>query len=200
MGIHIPENIILILFSQYIGVCGIQEKIPQYQSYCYNGNSCTWKDSLCVETLFQLHYDFMMEIWNIDREVHNVSQQATSNFRVLLNHMVVLNRIKPNVVPVSSGGAMWAQRCSPNLVNIGSGNGLVPTLAPSHDQGWRLLNAPFINFSISKISDLAKVTVSIFEFIFDRCHHGWAVATPDKYKRWHSIDKLCFDNAEKLKK
>ena len=44
----------------------------------------------------------------------------------------------------------------------------------------------WVKFSISKISNLAKVPVRFFAritFIFDRYHRAWAAATPDKYQR-----------------
>ena len=52
----------------------------------------------------------------------------------------------------------------------------------------------FVNFSISKIYDLAKAFIIWSTFIFDS-----AVATPVKYK--YDIQFIvCFDNAEKLNK
>ena len=45
--------------------------------------------------------------------------------------------------------------------------------------------APFVNFSVSKIFDLAKVPVYIFliSVIFNKCHRSWASVTPVKYER-----------------
>ena len=56
---------------------------------------------------------------------------------------------------------------------------------PYHNSsGVGVTKAPVVNFSVSKMFNLAKVPVKILwvTFIFDRCHCSWAAATPIKYK------------------
>ena len=53
--------------------------------------------------------------------------------------------------------------------------------------GVRVTNAPFVNFSVSKIFDPAREPVrfiaSHITFIFDICHRSLVAATPVKYER-----------------
>ena len=65
--------------------------------------------------------------------------------------------------------------------------GTLPQLLASKEPGVGVTKAPFVNFSVSKISALSKLKSTSYiiwiTFIFDMWHSSWAAATPVKYKR-----------------
>ena len=60
--------------------------------------------------------------------------------------------------------------------------------------GWGVTKAPFVNFSVSKIFELAKYLLYSLKHV-----NIWQQSCGDTCQilTWYSVSKVCFDNAEK---
>ena len=96
------------------------------------------------------------------------------------------------------------------LLEVGGGIRIMvspfPPLLPSVDGIWSagvgVTKAPSVNFSVSKIFDLAKLPLRLFE---SRLYLTGATAAElrrhlSNIKKWYSIANVCFDNTEKFGK